>query len=155
MHSLHTYIDNHHSLIIVSIVHVVYISTWRSADVPFVAAVNVFIQLQVETHFATMATTIPSLGTFMKNLNTRWGALDAQGIDASYAMHSVPAVNSGVNGSRHSKHSQNLSPADGGGAERYSWRMRTPDDRPRSGFTEGSDQMIIRKTVHMSVEHHG
>nr|POE49094.1 hypothetical protein CFP56_32244 [Quercus suber] len=145
-------------LIVVSIVHLKYIYSWRSAQYPFVAAVDVFVQLQVEAHFATMAATIPALGTFMKSLNTRWGALDAQGLDASYAMHSYPVGSQNISdaASRAQSVAQKAAVPVSSDANDYSWKMRTAhvtDVRTTSKQSDDSDQMIIRKTVDTCVEH--
>src|ERR1700712_2617275 len=63
---------------------------WAQAIPPFepVSAVVPFLWLNVETNYAIMAATFPTLGTFVKSLNTRWGAMDGPDV-AQYAMESL------------------------------------------------------------------
>nr|POF04538.1 hypothetical protein CFP56_56019 [Quercus suber] len=143
------------SLIVVSIVHLKYIYTWRSSKYPFVAAVDVFVQLQVEAHFATMAATLPALGTFVKSLNTRWGALDARALDASYAMHSYPVGSHNISdaASRNQSVAQKAANPIPSDTNDYRWRTRESDMRTTNKESDETDRMIIRKTVDMCVEH--
>lgn len=149
------------------------IHAWTAADwahtVPSfepVEAVIPFLWLNVETNYAIMAATFPTLGTFVKSLNTRWGALDGPDV-AQYAMESLSE--------------QSRSSARQGNARRdltmesdiprlrpegstYSFKVRSPplssrDDaaRSRTRGSDASDQMMIsanhiRKTVSTSVE---
>lgn len=112
-----------------------------------------------------MAATFPTLGLFVKSLNTRWGALDGPDV-TQYAMESL-SESSRVD-ARTAKSRRHLT-VEGEGDDfvarlrpddpTYSFRMRSPsaltrEDRARSETRESdeSDQMIIRKTVSTSVE---
>lgn len=63
---------------------------WANAITAFepVSAVVTFLWLNVETNYAIVAATFPTLGTFVKSLNTRWGALDGPEV-VQYAMESL------------------------------------------------------------------
>jgi hypothetical protein len=136
---------------------------WAHAVPPFepVSAVVPFLWLNVETNYAVMAATFPTLGTFVKSLNTRWGALDGPDV-AQYAMESLSEQ------SRSSERANNerriLSTGEDVPRLRpeettYSFKVRksplsSREDAARNGprGSDASDQMIIRKTVSTSVE---
>jgi hypothetical protein len=152
-------------------IHALTAARWAATTPAFgpVEAVLPFLWLNVETNYAIMAATFPTLGLFVKSLNTRWGALDGPDV-TQYALESV-SESSRTDG-RTSRGRKHL--VMGGGAEgddgaaapklrpgdsTYSFRMRSPsvlarEDRWRAGTRESddSDQMIIRKTVSTSVE---
>ncbi|KAK4898350.1 hypothetical protein LTR27_003946 [Elasticomyces elasticus] len=111
-----------------------------------------------------MATTFPCIGPLMKSLNTRWGALDGAA-SSSYAMGSMGgrgekyANSSSVQHGKRSRHSQLASKIGTGSvaltphANNYSSRIGADqaERRPSIG-SDGSEQMIIRKTVETIVE---
>ncbi|KAK5708094.1 hypothetical protein LTR97_000634 [Elasticomyces elasticus] len=111
-----------------------------------------------------MATTFPCIGPLMKSLNTRWGALDGAA-SSSYAMGSMGgrgekyANSSSVQQGKRSRHSQlaskigAVSVALTPHANNYSSRIGADqaERRPSIG-SDGSEQMIIRKTVETIVE---
>lgn len=110
-----------------------------------------------------MATTFPTLGPFMKSLNTRWGTMDAA--EASgYAMGSLPGQHSRATPTQSrvtpkaSRHSQLASMNNSMGlrpdGNNYSFRVRT-DQARRSSGSDDSERMIIRKTVSTSIQHEG
>jgi hypothetical protein len=150
-------------------IHALTASRWANTTPAFgsVEAVLPFLWLNVETNYAIMAATFPTLGLFVKSLNTRWGALDGPDV-TQYALEFL-SESSRTDG-RTSRGRKHLTMGGGGGDEdaapklrpndsTYSFRMRSPsvlarEDRARTGTRESddSDQMIIRKTVSTSVE---
>jgi hypothetical protein len=161
-------------VIIFAGIHAFTAAHWATTTPAFgpVEAVLPFLWLNVETNYAIMAATFPTLGLFVKSLNTRWGALD--GPDATqYAIESL-SESSMVDG-RTSKGRKHLTIGGGGGNNdsapklrpgdsTHSLRMRSPSVLAREHHTrtetresDDSDQMIIRKTVSTSVErgYHG
>ncbi|KAK4961450.1 hypothetical protein LTR10_001940 [Elasticomyces elasticus] len=111
-----------------------------------------------------MATTFPCIGPFMKSLNTRWGALDGAE-SSSYAMGSMSGRgekhtnSSSVQHGRRSRHSQLASKIGAGSvaltphANNHSSRIGADQaERGPSIGSDGSEQMIIRKTVETIVE---
>jgi hypothetical protein len=156
-------------------IHALTAARWAATDPAFgpVEAVLPFLWLNVETNYAIMAATFPTLGLFVKSLNTRWGALDGPDV-TQYALESL-SESSRTDGrtSRGRKHLTIGGSGGGGGGgddevvapklrpggSTYSFRMRSPsvlarEDRSQAGTKESddSDQMIIRKTVSTSVE---
>jgi len=140
---------------------------WTTTTPTFgpVEAVLPSLWLNIETNYAIMAATFPTLGLFVKSLNTRWGALDGPDV-TQYAMESL-SESSGIdartgNGRIHSTvedEGEDSAPRLRPGDSTYSFRMRSPsilamEDRERAEMSEsnGSDQMIIRKMVSTSVE---
>lgn len=124
-----------------------------------IAAVTPFIWVQVETNYAVMSATFPTLGTVLKAMNTRWGALDGPDV-AQYAMESMSASRAGVSrrGTRHTRNdTSNGTPELRPDSNNYSFHVRSPPEhvggRPTRKNNDDSDQMIIRKTVSTSVEH--
>jgi hypothetical protein len=153
-------------------IHALTAARWAATTPAFgpVEAVLPFLWLNVETNYAIMAATFPTLGLFVKSLNTRWGALDGPDV-TQYALESL-SESSRTDG-RTSRGRKHLTIGGGGGGgddedaapklrpgdSTYSFRMRSPsvlarEDRSRAGTRESddSDQMIIRKTVSTSVE---
>ena len=135
---------------------------WASAIPAFepVSAVVPFLWLNVETNYAIMATTFPTLGTFVKSLNTRWGALDGPDV-AQYAMESLsgPSHSSGRANERRNLTMEADAPRLRPEGSTYSFKVRSSPlssredaarNRPRG--SDASDQMVIRKTVSTSVE---
>lgn len=126
-----------------------------------VNAVVPFLWLNVETNYAIMAATFPTLGTFVKSLNTRWGAMDGPDV-AQYAMESLSnqsrssdRANKGIKSSTRNDDLPRLRPE----GSTYSFKVRSPllasrDDavRVQTRGSDASDQMIIRKTISTSVE---
>jgi hypothetical protein len=144
------------------------IHAWTAADwahtiPPFepVSAVVPFVWLNVETNYAVMAATFPTLGTFVKSLNTRWGALDGPDV-AQYAMESLSeqSRSSGrENNERRIMTTEEDVPRLRPEGTTYSFKVRksplsSREDAARNGprGSDASDQMIIRKTVSTSVE---
>jgi hypothetical protein len=126
-----------------------------------VRAVLPFVWLNVETNYAILAATFPTLGTFVKSLNTRWGALDGPDV-AQYAMESLSEQsrnsNRVVNGRRDLTMDTDVPRLRPEGST-YSFKVRSPplssrEDAPRNRTrgSDASDQMIIRKMVSTSVE---
>lgn len=136
---------------------------WAYAFPPFepVSAVVPFLWLNVETNYAIMAATFPTLGTFVKSLNTRWGALDGPDV-AQYAMESLSEQSR--SSARANNDRSNLAAEEDVARLRpegstYSFKVRrsplpSREDAVRNGprGSDASDQMIIRKTVSTSVE---
>lgn len=149
------------SVIVASTLHAKYVGEWQTSKFDPIAAVTPFIWLQVETSYAIMSATFPTLGTVLKSLNTRWGALDGPDV-AQYAMSSLSRSRDGAkNGiSSRSRRETDSGPPrlrpEGGG---YTFRVRNQQQEVSSGLarknSDDSDQMIIRKTVSTSVEHQG
>ncbi|KAK5743159.1 hypothetical protein LTR17_002920 [Elasticomyces elasticus] len=151
-------------VILAAAVHFAFAYRWTSSTHPLVDIVTPFICLQVEVHYATMATTFPCIGPLMKSLNTRWGALDGAA-SSSYAMGSMGgrgekyANSSSAQHGKRSRHSQLASKIGTGRvaltphANNYSSRIgaEQAERRPSIG-SDGSEQMIIRKTVETIVE---
>ena len=150
-------------------IHAFTAATWAATTPAFgpVEAVLPFLWLNVETNYAIMAATFPTLGLFVKSLNTRWGALDGPDV-TQYALESL-SESSRVD-ARTGRGRKRLTMGGGGddedsapklrpGDSTYSFRMRSPsilarEDHTRTQRRESgdSDQMIIRKTVSTSVE---
>jgi hypothetical protein len=148
-------------------VHAFTADNWATTNPPFdpVEAVLPFLWLNIETNYAIMAATFPTLGLFVKSLNTRWGALDGPDV-TQYGMEALsgsPRVDARTGKGKSyltgdiggDKLASRLRPDD----STYSFRMRSPsvparEDRARSETRESddSDQMIISKTVSTSVE---
>ena len=137
---------------------------WAKAVPPFepVSAVVPFLWLNVETNYAVMAATFPTLGTFVKSLNTRWGAMDGPDV-AQYAMESLSEEQSRssarANNDRRNLTAEEDIPRLRPEGSTYSFKVRrsplsSREDaaRNRSRGSDASDQMIIRKTVSTSVE---
>lgn len=144
------------------------IHVWTAADwahtIPAfepVEAVIPFLWLNVETNYAIMAATFPTLGTFVKSLNTRWGALDGPDV-AQYAMESLSEQSR--SSARHNNARRDLTmesdiPRLRPEGSTYSFKVRSPpfssrDDAARGRIrgSDASDEMIIRKTVSTSIE---
>jgi hypothetical protein len=144
------------------------IHAWTAADwahelPPFepVSAVVPFLWLNVETNYAIMAATFPTLGTFVKSLNTRWGALDGPDV-AQYAMESLSEQSRSsarANNDRRNVTTEEDVPRLRPEGSTYSFKVRRSPlssredaarNRPRG--SDASDQMNIRKTVSTSVE---
>lgn len=152
---------------VVASIHASAAAQWADAMPAFepVSAVVTFLWLNVETNYAIMAATFPTLGTFVKSLNTRWGALDGPEV-AQYAMESLSEQSR--NEGRTSRGRQRLTMGVAGPEDAaklrpegstYSFRMRSPPasasretGRSQTQGSDASDQMIIRKTVSTSVE---
>jgi hypothetical protein len=144
------------------------IHAWTAADWAHtspafepVSAVVPFLWLNVETNYAIMAATFPTLGTFVKSLNTRWGALDGPDV-AQYAMESLSEQSRNSTRPGNGKSDLPLEtdiPRLRPEGSTYSFKVRSPplssrEDaaRNRTRGSDASDQMIIRKTVSTSVE---
>jgi len=144
------------------------IHAWTAADWAYaipafepVSAVLPFLWLNVETNYAIMAATFPTLGTFVKSLNTRWGALDGPDV-AQYAMESLSEQSRSsarANNDRRNVTAEEDMPRLRPEGSTYSFKVRRSPlssreeavrNRPRG--SDASDQMIIRKTVSTSVE---
>ena len=144
-------------------IHAFTAATWAATTPAFgpVEAVLPFLWLNVETNYAIMAATFPTLGLFVKSLNTRWGALDGPDV-AQYAMESLSGQShsSGrANNERRNLTTEEDVPRLRPEGSTYSFKVRRSPlssredaarDRPRG--SDASDQMIIRKTVSTSVE---
>jgi hypothetical protein len=144
-----------------SSIHASTATHWASSGFLPIAAITPFIWLQVETNYAIMSATFPTMGTVLKALNTRWGALDGPDV-AQYAMESLSGSRgapSRLRGTRHdSKHvrvgSSERDPRLRPDGNNYTFQVGS---RPevKSGKSrrnsDGSDMMIIRKTVSTSV----
>jgi hypothetical protein len=142
------------SVILAAAAHFAYINSWEGARYPGVALVTPFICLQVEVFYAIMSTTFPCIGSFMKALNTRWGALD--GAESSYAgdsRNTTDKVHHELPGTELST----IHPALIGltpHANSYSSRIeKTPIEHLTSTDSEESDHMAIRKTVQTIIRH--
>lgn len=148
-------------------IHAFTAAKWATATPAFgpVEAVLPFLWLNIETNYAIMAATFPTLGLFVKSLNTRWAALDGPDV-TQYAMESL-SESSRVDartgkGRKHSTvegDGEDSGPRLRPGESTYSFRMRSPSILAREGReraetreSDDSDQMIIRKTVSTSVE---
>lgn len=136
---------------------------WANTDPPFapVQAVLPFIWLSVETNYAIMAATIPTLGNFFKSINTRWGAMDGPDV-AQYALESLSeqsrSDNRTATGSKNTA-TEATEPSLRPDGSNYSFRVRSPRPMARrelsnshAGGSDESNLMIIRKTVSTSVE---
>jgi hypothetical protein len=151
-------------------IHAFTTANWAKTTPAFgpVEAVLPFLWLNVETNYAIMAATFPTLGLFVKSLNTRWGALDGPDV-TQYALESLSEssrvdartgrgrkdLTMGGGGGNGEESAPKLRPGD----STYSFRMRSPSVLAREDHTrtqrresDDSDQMIIRKTVSTSVE---
>ncbi|KAM0716554.1 hypothetical protein Q7P37_007999 [Cladosporium fusiforme] len=145
---------------------------WATTSPNFapVAAVLPFIWLNIETNYAIMSATFPTLGTFVKSLNTRWGALDGPEV-AQYGLESLSEQSRQSRQSRQCRidaktgRGRKHLTAEGGNpalppeSSTYSFKMRNPSPPGKKGITasrtrgsDASDQMIIRKTVSTRVE---
>lgn len=145
-------------------IHAATAGHWANSTPHFdpVNAVIPFLWLNVETNYAIMAATFPTLGTFVKSLNTRWGAMDGPDV-AQYAMESLSNQSRSSDRANKGRKTPNTTNDDiprlRPEGSTYSFKVRSPlvisrDDAGR-GHTRGSDasdQMIIRKTVSTSVE---
>jgi hypothetical protein len=144
-------------------VHASTATDWAHAVPAFepVSAVVPFVWLNVETNYAIMAATFPTLGTFVKSINTRWGAMDGPDV-TQYAMESLSeqSRNSNrANNGRRDLTTETDVPRLRPEGSTYSFKVRSPplssrEDGPRNRTrgSDASDQMIIRKTVSTSVE---
>jgi hypothetical protein len=151
-------------------IHAFTAARWATTTPSFgpVEAVLPFLWLNVETNYAIMAATFPTLGLFVKSLNTRWGALDGPHM-TQYALESLSEssradARTGRGGKRltiggEGDDDEYSAPVLRPGESTYSFRMRSPsvlvrEDHTRTQRRESgdSDQMIIRKTVSTSVE---
>jgi hypothetical protein len=149
-------------------IHAFTATNWAKTTPAFgpVEAVLPFLWLNIETNYAIMAATFPTLGLFVKSLNTRWGALDGPDV-TQYAMESLSESSRvdartgrgrktmGGGGGDGEDSAPKLRPGD----STYSFRMRSPSVLARENHTrtqrrESDDSvlMIIRKTVSTSVE---
>jgi len=141
------------------------IHAWTAADwahaIPAfepVSAVVPFLWLNVETNYAIMAATFPTLGTFVKSLNTRWGAMDGPDV-AQYALSEQSRGSARGNNERRTLTIDEDVPRLRPEGSTYSFKVRrsplsSREDpaRNRSRGSDASDQMIIRKTISTSVE---
>ncbi|KAK5136331.1 hypothetical protein LTR08_003704 [Meristemomyces frigidus] len=146
-------------VIVASAVHASTSASWAAASFPAVDAVTPAVWLQLQTHYAIMSATFPTLGTFMKSLNTRWGALN--GLDlAQYGMDSLSQTRKTDTSGTLSRHTRSdtrsalkLRPDS---STEYTFQVRAPQhpSRSRERLSDASDQMIIRKTVSTVIESH-
>lgn len=118
-------------------------------------AVTPTIWLQLETQYAIISATFPTIGTFIKSLNTRWGALDGPEV-TQYAMEPLSQTQK-LSGKRSHAHAHvpSVGPRLRPESPRYSFRVRSPEDIAveQARSSDDSSQMIIRKTVEMRIEH--
>ncbi len=152
------------SVIIAAIVHLYFEYHWRNDERPLVAYIVPFVVLQVETHYATMSSTFPCLGPFMKNLNTRMGTMGPEEANV-YALESMNDTKGGTHRSRmNGMQSQPQTDGDvtlmsGNGDTGYSFHMQKSlrgDRGAHRSRTRGSDdsgRMIIHKTTDTTVEY--
>lgn len=146
--------------------HVSTAAHWATAPPPFdpVEAVLPSIWLNVETNYAIMSATFPTLGTFVKSLNTRWGAMDGPEV-AQYALESLSEQSRQSRMDARTGRGRNHLTVEGGNpalrpeGSTYSFKMRNPSPPGKKGSStsrtrgsDASDQMIIRKTVSTRVE---
>lgn len=146
-------------MIAASVIHASTVAEWARTSFAPIAAVTPFIWLQVETNYAIMSATFPTLGTMLKSLNTRWGALDGPDV-AQYAMESLSkSRNTARRGpaSRVRRDTANGNPRLRPEGNGYTFRVRSPPLETPNGLerknSDDSEQMIIRKTISTSVEH--
>lgn len=106
-----------------------------------------------------MSATFPTLGTVLKSLNTRWGALDGPDV-AQYAMESLSTSRNATKrgpASRVRRDTANGNPRLRPEGNGYTFRVRSPPQEVNNGQgrknSDDSEQMIIRKTISTSVEH--
>ena len=144
-------------MIVASVVHASVSASWAAAAYPAVPAIIPVVWLQLEVHYAIMSATIPTLGTFMKSFNTRWGALNGPDL-AQYAMDSV-SRNRNTDSAKPKRSKQTRSDAGGDMRLRpdstgYAIRVRASQhsEYSQERLSDASDQMIIRKTVSTTVE---
>lgn len=143
--------------------HAATAANWATTSPHFspVGAVLPFIWLNVETNYAIMSATFPTLGTFVKSLNTRWGALDGPEV-AQYALESLSEQSRmDARTGRGRKHltAEGGNPALRPECSTYSFKMRNPSpagkkavSSSRTRGSDASDQMIIRKTISTRIE---
>ncbi|KAK5165238.1 uncharacterized protein LTR77_009336 [Saxophila tyrrhenica] len=130
-------------IIAVSLVHLRLAGRWNDLSEGKVAAVIPCVCLLVELHFSTMSSTFPTLGPFMKSLNTRWGAIDPQ-TASSYALESL----SGREGTQKSLASYSKNTG-------YYYRVKGDPGRraSRDSNSNDSSRMIIHRTTETTVEY--
>ena len=105
-----------------------------------------------------MSTTFPTLGTLMKSLNTRWGAMNGPDV-TQYALESISrsrdvggGTKTGQARLRHSDISSSQ-PKLRPDPSQYTFRVRSPSPQNSPARrSDDSDQMIIKKTVSIGVE---
>lgn len=143
-------------MVAASTIHVSTASTWAAEGFTSVGASTPIVWLQIEANYAIMSTTFPTLGTLIKSLNTRWGALDGPDV-VEYALETL-SKSPNATKRRTMKHTRAITPS---GEPRlrpdstnYSFRIRPQGNEAMARNSEDSDQMIIRKTVSTSVEPH-
>ena len=146
-------------MVIASAIHASTVADWAQTTFDPIAAVTPFIWLEVETNYAIMSATFPTLGTVLKSLNTRWGALDGPDV-AQYAMESLSTSRNATKRgpvSRVRRDTANGNPRLRPEGNGYTFRVRSPPQEVGNGQvrknSDDSEQMIIRKTISTSVEH--
>lgn len=106
-----------------------------------VRAVTPFVCLQVEMYFGIISTTFPTIGPFMKSLNTRWGTIDPQ-VASSYAMDSL------------NRETAQRSLAGHQNQTGYAYRVKSSTGgRKQSSGSNDSSRMIIHHTTETTVEY--
>ena len=137
-----------------SAVHLYYVRQWMGSARPLVATVTPFVVLQIETHYATMSSTFPCLGPFMKNLNTRMGTMGTEQATL-YALESINDK-SGSHGSRKGNRANGNETVVSGNETGRTFRMQKfdrdhPRSQTRSRSSDDSREMIIHKTTDTTV----
>ena len=153
-----------HSVAAAAIVHAVYVANYERSQHPSIALVPAFVAAEAELCWSLTSATIPTLKNFMKSFATGFGHEFGLGMAAWPDRAQVPAGTKGkkitasiplVGISRKFWHAERpgdfVSDPQSSGYETEVSGAHGLDMQPRT--SGGSQEMIIRKDITMSVDH--